>query len=90
MSNETIIEILQLPGESESRESFKYDVDTRNSVWVVTFKQRSRIRHHTSRNHLPYSDYYVPSGHRVNVHPGQWLEGKVEGSWSYLRDADHT
>lgn len=76
---------------SASQQLFRYNVDKSSRDWVVTFNQVSKIRHHTNRNtYAPYREYTIYNRtDEFIVKPGQWLEGRVQNTWSLLIDADH-
>lgn len=78
---------------SNSLESFTYSVDKSNTIWVVTFNNAAKIRHHTSRLYVPFSYYNVRPSDKANVKPNQWLEALIffnnQWIWSLLGDADH-
>lgn len=90
LSAQSAKELHQLDSTSKQLSSFRYDVDKSGEDWIVTFKQRSHIRHHTSPSHAPYVDMWInPNNENLKVAPGQWLEAFIDGKISLLSDADH-
>ncbi|MER3317327.1 hypothetical protein [Flagellimonas nanhaiensis] len=78
---------------SNSINTFTYSVDKSNSIWIVTFNNAAKIRHHTSKLFVPFSIYNVRPNDKANVRPNQWLEAYIFHNnrwiWSLLGDADH-
>lgn len=70
--------------------AFRYHVDKSRSVWKVRFAQFSTVRIHTSPKWAPHLiKSFRAKKDILLVKPGQWIEGKINGRWSLLTDADH-
>lgn len=72
---------------------WSYNIERRGDDLVFSFSSRPylrKIRSHKSPDYYPYLDINMTLGDEVIVKSGQWLEGFVDGRWSYLSDADNS
>lgn len=76
----------------EIQSYWNYDIEQDGENLIFSFRGRPflrKIRHHSSSGYYPYIDMNLSRGNKIVIEPDQWLEGLVDGRWSFLTDADN-
>ena len=68
--------------------AFRYEVDKRNQIWVVSYIDSGSVRVHNPSG--TWLQMWVNAGkNETNVSPGQWMTVKVGSEWQLMSSADH-